>query len=77
MVAVTYGTRRVAASSAPEQAPTNKGFFQRLLDAIEASQFKRAERDIARYRYLLPDDHELFGERLVPRRQDKLPFNGR
>jgi hypothetical protein len=77
MVAVTYGTRRVAAPSAAKKAPANKGFFQRLLDAIEASQFKRAERDIARYRYLLPEDHELRGERLVPRRPDKLPFNGR
>jgi hypothetical protein len=32
---------------------------------MEASQLKRAERDLARYRHLLPEDHELRSGKLV------------
>jgi hypothetical protein len=79
MVAVTYGTARVAAPAAAEAAvkKPSKGFFARVLDAIEKSQLRRAERDLARYRDLLPFDHELRSGKLVPRSQDELPFGGR
>jgi len=73
MVAVTYGTARVAPAAA-EAATPKKGFFARLLDTIEQSQKKRAERDLARYYYLLPPDHELRAGALPPHREDELPF---
>jgi hypothetical protein len=65
MVAVTYGTRPVSAAPVTDATPAKKGFFARLLDAMEASQLKRAERDLARYRHLLPEDHELRSGQLV------------
>ncbi len=79
MVAVTYGTARVAAPAAAEAAVNkpSKGFFARLFDAIEKSQLRRAERDLARYHYLLPLDHELRSGKLVPHSQDALPFGDR
>jgi hypothetical protein len=75
MVAVTYGTARVAAPAVVE-VKTGKGFFARFLAAIERSQLQRAERDLARYRHLLPLSHELRSGELVPHSQDKLPFGG-
>ncbi len=78
MVAVTYGTARVAAPAAVEvkTGKKSKGFFARFFAAIERAQLKRAERDLARYRHLLPLDHELRSGELVPHSQDKLPFGG-
>lgn len=76
MVAVTYGSARVAAPASAEAATAAKGpgFFTRFLAAIERSQLRRAERDIARYSYLLPLDHELRNGELVPHSQKNLPF---
>jgi len=65
MVAVTYGTRRVSSASDSDATPAKKGFFARMFDAMAASQLAHAERDIARYRHLLPDDHELRDGQLV------------
>jgi hypothetical protein len=78
MVAVTYGTARVAAPSAAEATASKpgKGFFARFLAALERSQMKRAERDLARYYHLLPLDHELRNGELVPQGEKKLPFGG-
>lgn len=74
MVAVTYGAARVAVP-ADKTAGKGLGFFARFLAAFERAQMQRAERDLMRYRHLLPLDHELRGS-LVPRSQDKLPFGG-
>jgi hypothetical protein len=74
MVAVTYGAGRVAAP-ADKTAKKGQGFFARFLAAFERAQMQRAERDLMRYRHLLPLDHELRGG-LVPHSQDKLPFGG-
>jgi hypothetical protein len=78
MVAVPYGSARVAAPTSAEAKAGAKrqGFFARFLAAIERSQLKRAERDLARYHYLLPLDHELRSGELVPHSEDKLPFGG-
>ena len=73
MVAVTYGTTRVA-TAAKAAAKPSKGIFARILDGIEAAQIRRAEREIARYYHLLPLDHELRDGALVPHREDELPF---
>jgi len=51
MVAVTYG---VATPAADSKSAGKKGLFTMLFEAIAASQMKKAEREIARYRYLLP-----------------------
>ena len=34
--------------------PTSKGFFTIVFEALAASQMKRAERELTRYRHLLP-----------------------
>ena len=73
MVAVTYGTARVAPAAAAA-VKLGKGFFVRVLEALESAQMRRAERDLARYYHLLPLDHELRDGALVPHREDELPF---
>lgn len=66
MVAVTYGVARVAAPAAEKNpGAKRKSFFMRVVDAIEASQMQRAERELARYRHLLPPDFDL-GEKKDP-----------
>jgi len=72
MVAVTYGVGRV---TAPAAAKTGKGIFARVLDAIAESQMKRAERELNRYRHLLPPDFALQRDGLWPRSEDE-PFGG-
>ena len=78
MVAVTYDTGRAAAPTTADKASgqPHKSFFMRLAEAIERSQMQRAERDLARYRHLLPLDYELRSGNLVRHSQEKLPFGG-
>ena len=64
MVAVTYGTAGAAAAAViVKPAHQGKSFFARVYDAITRSQMKRAERELARYRHLLPQGFELSGDR--------------
>ena len=51
MVAVTYG---VAPTADSKSAGKEKGVFTLMIEAIVESRMKQAEREIARYRYLLP-----------------------
>ena len=53
MVAITYGvaTRAVADTAT---ANKSKGFFTIVFEALAASQMTRAERELTRYRHLLP-----------------------
>ena len=64
MVAVTYG---VAPKADSKRVDKEKGVFTMMFEAIAAAQMKKAEREIASYRYLLPragDDKSLpFGDR--------------
>ena len=47
MVAVTYGTARIAAASLASKAqPKGKGFFARLLDAMIEARMRQAYREI-------------------------------
>jgi hypothetical protein len=55
MVAVTYGVAAPAVADT-KTATNSKGFFTIVLEAIAESQTKRAERELARYRHLLPHD---------------------
>ena len=77
MVAVTYGVARVATRAVADNkaGKKRKGFFMRVIDAIAYSQMKRAERELARFRHLLPHDHELNRDLWTPT-GDKLPRGG-
>jgi hypothetical protein len=81
MVAVTYDPARVAAPAVVEANAGEKSkgffarFFTRFLQAIERSQLRRAEGDLARYRHLLPLDHDLYSGTPVRRNEDS-PFGG-
>ncbi len=74
MVAVTYGGAP-AATSTPAAARTGRSFFKRVYDGICYSQMIRAERELARYRHLLPPNFELGDRRLWTRGKDE-PFGG-
>lgn len=83
MVAVTYGHAGVArldrttpARARPIATPARqrKSWFMRLVSALQESQMRRAEREIALHRHLLPHDLERFGDKLSPRSEDTLPF---
>ncbi|MSO66501.1 MAG: hypothetical protein EXR03_01785 [Pseudolabrys sp.] len=76
MVAVTFGFARVAARAVAGTKTGKKGksFFARVYDAIIESQMKRAERDIALYRHLLPPDFEM--PKYRSRSEDRTPFGG-
>ena len=67
MVAVTYGVAGTAVAGT-KSTRKSKGFFTIMLEAIAESQMKRAKRELARYRYLLPHDSEL--------RSEDEPFGG-
>jgi hypothetical protein len=57
MVAVTFGGARGATAAVDTKpAKKRKGFFARVFDAVADSQMKRAERELAMYRHLLPRD---------------------
>ncbi|MFZ0846218.1 MAG: hypothetical protein WAM62_10530 [Pseudolabrys sp.] len=58
MVAVTYGGARVAAPAVSETKP-GKGIWARVFDAIAETQMKRARRELALHRHLLPRDFKL------------------
>ena len=59
MVAVTYG---VAPTADSKSAGKEKGVFTMLFEAIAASQMKKAELEVARYRHLLAGhEDEPFG----------------
>jgi len=55
MVAVTYGVAPTAESKSASKG-TGRSFFKVLFDAIADSQMKRAERELARYHYLIARD---------------------
>jgi hypothetical protein len=65
MVAITYGVTSPAVADS-KSAGKSKGVFTMMFEAIAASQMKKAEAEVARYRHLLArDDNE------------ELPFGGR
>ena len=76
MVAVTIGADRLAAptvGAAP--AVSRKSFLARVYDAFTTAQMQRAERELARYRHLLPPDFKLQRD-LWTGREDKSPSGG-
>ena len=77
MADITYGAGGVAAPAvaAGKISKKRKGFFARVLDAIAYSQIKRAERELSRYRDLLPPDFVL-RRSLNTNVAKKTPFGG-
>ena len=77
MADITYGAGGVAAPdvAAAKTGEKRKGFFARVLDAIAYSQMKRAERELSRYRDLLPADFVL-RRSLTAGEEKKTPFGG-
>jgi hypothetical protein len=70
MSTITYGAPVVTRA----QQPARKKWLARLLDAIVATQMRRAEREVRRHRHLLPHELELAGDKLSDRNEDQLPF---
>jgi|HubBroStandDraft_6_1064221.scaffolds.fasta_scaffold189864_2 hypothetical protein len=70
MALITYGA---AAPDAPAQ-PRRRNAFMRFLKALEESRMRAAQREIARYRHLLPQELEQAAEELGPRTEKGLPF---
>lgn len=76
MVAATFDAGRLATAEAGAAAsPQRKSIFARMFDAFTRSQMIRAEREISRYRHLLPPDFKLHRD-LWSGREEKLPFGG-
>jgi hypothetical protein len=77
MVAVTYGGARTAAPAAVKAKTGKKGknFLARVFDAIADAQMKRAEREVAMYRHLLPRDFK-FDPMNWSGRDGQEPFGG-
>ena len=70
MVATTYSGVGLAVP-AQTAGRKSKSVWARMYTALTESQMKRAERELARYAYLLPRDYE----RTQLRREDQ-PFGG-
>ena len=75
MVATTYGGAGVAGLAGAKAVKKGKGFFARLFDALADGQMKRAEREIALHRHLLPDGFELQSMQRS-RDEEQEPFGG-
>ena len=76
MVSVTIGADRLAAPAAgTAPAVSRKSFLARVYDAFTYAQMQRAERQLARYRHLLPPDFKLQRD-LWTGREDKSPSGG-
>ena len=75
MVAVTFGGARAAAPADTKTAAKGKGFFARFFDAIADAQMKRAERELALHRHLLPRDFT-FDPMNWSGKEDQEPFGG-
>jgi hypothetical protein len=77
-MAITYPTRGAQVDYAPfpatETEPAGKGWLRRFLAALMESRMRQAEREIARYRHLVPAELEMSGNRLTARNEDELPF---
>jgi hypothetical protein len=49
-------------------------FLTKLYNRMIEGQMQRARREIAMHSHLLPREMEVFGNRLVERNEDALPF---
>ncbi|HYS48104.1 MAG TPA: hypothetical protein VEM36_04920 [Xanthobacteraceae bacterium] len=70
MAVITYG----AAAPAAKAPAHGESLFMRFVNALAESRMRRAHREIARYRHLLPQELEAAAGKLGPRTEDELPF---
>jgi hypothetical protein len=69
MTAATY------AGAAPHAAGAKrKGLFTRFIAAVQVSRMRQAQREVARYRHLMPEEFERAAARLDARSEQFLPF---
>jgi hypothetical protein len=69
MATVTYGSALPATAS-----PARKSLWTRFVDAMIESRLRKAEKEIRRYRHLLPDAFERAAHDLGPGSEGQLPF---
>jgi hypothetical protein len=75
MATITYTHSSVtAAARKPAVAPQRRGFLARLLDALIESRMRQAERELRRYRHLMPGELERAALSVDSRSEDSLPF---
>lgn len=70
-------TIAVAPASAAETgvaAKSGRSLFRRLVDALVAARMRQAEREVNRYRHLVPRNLEGAAWKLTERSEDSLPF---
>ena len=72
MATLTYDTRMAAA--APARQPARRNLLVRFLDAFAESRMRQAQREINRYRHLLPYELEQAGDRIGDKNEHDLPF---
>ena len=77
-MAITYPTRGVQVDYSPFPAtkirPAGTSWLRRLFVALMEARMRQAEREVARYRHLIPAELEMSGDRLTARNEDELPF---
>jgi hypothetical protein len=54
--------------------PARSGWLRRFFAALAKSRMRMAEREIRRYRHLLPDELKWAAYKLGPKSEDQLPF---
>ena len=75
MATITYGSGNIAIPEGRQHAATvRKPWYTRLFDRFVEGQMRKAERDLARYRHLLPQDFERAAWKVTTRNEDQLPF---
>jgi hypothetical protein len=77
-MAITYPARSAQVDYSPFPAtrikPAGSGWLRRFFVALMEARMRQAEREIARYRHLLPQELEISGDGLTARNEDELPF---
>ena len=73
MATITYGSVTPAAGAVTD-APRRRGLLARFVDALVESRMRQAERELRRYRHLMPGELERAALRLDSRSEDSLPF---
>jgi hypothetical protein len=80
MVAVTYGTARVAARKAVKaaraEAAPRKPWYARFMEALIEARTQQARREIARHIHLSPYTLDERGNRFVRTSAKDMPFGG-
>jgi hypothetical protein len=75
MATITYGRASIAV---PETKPAAKSqrpnWFARFVDRLVEAQMRKAQRDIERYRYLLPEQFERDAWKVEKESKGQLPF---